>query len=178
MYRALGDISGLWGVLCNSAEIEFSCGNAERSVEMVQEILASAPKERNRLDLIMLVRSNLAGYLLALGRTDDAKEAAQTSLRETRNVGGRPNYALNAFDHLAVVAAELGQFERSARLLGYADRWHVTHPEFFRDFNEQRSSAQTRTLLAAALSVERRDRLMREGSGWTEDKATEEALAI
>ena len=91
MHRSLGDTSGLWGVLCNFAEIEFSRGNAERAVEMVQEIFDAAPRERNRLDLIMLTRSNLAGYLLALRRVDEAKEAAQTSLREIRSVGGRPH---------------------------------------------------------------------------------------
>ena len=43
---------------------------------------------------------------------------------------------------------------------------------------EQRSSAQTRALLASALSDEDRDPLMREGAGWSEDKVAEEALAI
>ena len=113
-----------------------------------------------------------------MGRVDEAKEAAQTSLREIRRVGGRPNYELNAFDHLAVVAAELGQCERSARLLGYADHWHEMNPEFFRDLNEQKSSARTLTLLVSALPAETRARLMQEGAGWTEDKAAEEALAI
>ena len=54
MHRSLGDTSGLWGVLCNFAEMEFSRGNAERAVEMVQEIFDAAPEERNRLDLLML----------------------------------------------------------------------------------------------------------------------------
>ena len=77
----------------------------------------------------------------------------------------------------AVLAAEVGQCERSARLLGYADRWYETHTNY-RDLNEQRSCAQTRALLASALSAESRDPLMLEGAGWTEDKAAEEALAI
>ena len=178
MYRALGDSSGLWGVLCNFAEIEFANGNAERAVEMVQEIFAAAPKERNRLDLIMLARSNLAGYLLALGHVDEAREAAQTSLREIRSVGGRWHYAVSALEHLAVVAAELGQFDRAARLLGYGEHWYEVNVEYFRDFNERRSLARTGVLLASALSDEDRTRLMREGAGWSEDKAAEEALAI
>ena len=178
IHRALGDTSGLWGVLCNFAEIEFSSGNAERAVEIVQEIFEAAPNERNRLDLIMLVRSNLAGYLLALGRIDGAKEAAQTSLRESRSAGGRPHYTVNAVEHLAVAAAELGQFERAARLLGYADHWYEANAGFFRDSNEQRSGVRTRALLASALSVEDRDRMMREGAGWSDDKLEEEALAV
>ena len=178
MQRALGDTSGLWGVLCNFAEIEFSHGKIERAVEMVQEMLEAAPKERNRIDLIMLTRANLAGYLLALSRVNEAKEAAQTSLRETRSVGGRSIYAVNAVDHLAVVAAELGQFDRAAQLLGYADHWYETNTEFFRDFNEQRSSVRTAHYLPPPCPTKTATRLMREGAGWSEDKMAEEALAI
>ena len=101
----------------------------------------------------------------------------QASGKHAASAGDR-TMLVNALDHLAVVAAELGQFERAAQLLGYADHWHETNTEFFRDLTEQRSCAQTRALLASALSDEDRDRLMREGAGWSEDKVAEEALAI
>ena len=178
MHRALGDTSGLWGVLNNFAEMEFAHGNPERSIEMAQEILEAAANERYRVDLMMLTRSNLAGYLLALQRIDEAEEAAKASIRETRSVGGRPNYIVCALEHLAVVAAERRQFELAARLLGYLDRWYETNTDFFRDLNEQKSCLRTRALLAAALSDKDRERLMREGAGWSEDKASEEGLAI
>ena len=86
-------------------------------------------------------------------------------------------YCLGA-EHLAVVAAERRQFELAARLLGHLDHWYDTHTDFYRDLNEQKSCLRTRALLAAALSDKDRDRLMRQGAGWSEAKATEEALAI
>ena len=127
---------------------------------------------------MMLTRSNLAGYLLALQRIDEAEEAAKASIREIQSVGGRPNYIAWALEHLAVVAAERRQFELAARLLGHLDRWYDTHTDFYRDLNEQKSCLRTRALLAAALSDKERERLMSQGALWSEAKATEEALAI
>ena len=178
MHRALGDTSGLWGVLNNFAEMEFAHGNPERSIEMAKEVLDAAANELYGFDLGMITRSNLAGYLLALNRIDEAQEAAKASIRETRRVGGRPNYIACALEHLVVVAAERGQFERAARLLGYLDRWYEAHTDFFRDLNEQKSCLRARALLAAALSDKDRERFMRQGAGWSEDHASEEGLAI
>ena len=126
----------------------------------------------------MLTRSNLAGYLLALGEVDEAEQAAKESLRDERSVGGRSNYVAWTTHHMALIAAERGQFERAARLLGYLDAWYQASKEFHRDFNEQTSHDRASALVAGALAEEERTSLMAEGAAWTEDKAAEEALAI
>ena len=126
----------------------------------------------------MLTRSNLAGYLLALGEVDEAEQAAKESLRDERSVGGRSNYVAWTMHHMALVAAERGQFERAARLLGYLDAWSQASREFHRDLNEQTSHDRASALVSGALAEEERTSLMAEGAAWTEDKAAEEALKI
>ena len=177
MHRALGDRSGLLHALNNLAEREYGAGHAEQAVEIAREAVEIGMNNKDR-PAVMLTRSNLAGYLLALGEVDEAEQAAKESLRDERSVGGRSNYVAWTTHHLALIAAERGQFERAARLLGYLDAWYQASKEFHRDFNEQTSHDRASALVAAALAEEERTSLMAEGAAWTEDKAAEEALAI
>jgi tetratricopeptide (TPR) repeat protein len=177
IHRALYDRSGLLHALNNLAEGEYGAGHAERAVEIASEAIEIG-MNNNDQPAVMLTRSNLAGYLLALGAVDEAERSAKESLRDERSVGGRPNYVAWTMHHLALVAAKRGQFERAARLLGYIDVWYQANKDPPRDFNEQTSHDCASALVAAALAEDERTRLMGEGAAWTEEEATEQALKI
>ena len=98
MHRALGDRSGLLHALNNLAEREYGAGHAEQAVEIAREAVEIGMNNKDR-PAVMLTRSNLAGYLLALGEVDEAEQAAKESLRDERSVGGRSNYVAWTMHH-------------------------------------------------------------------------------
>ncbi len=113
-----------------------------------------------------------------LGRLEEAEAAVKESLREARAVGGRSGYVAWALHHLARVAAERSQFGRSARILGYLDRWYEENSDFRPEANEQASYDHAYSLLADSLAAPERARLMADGAAWTEDEAVAEALNV
>ena len=177
IHREICDRSGLLHALNNLAELEYRAGHVERAVELAREAVEIGITSQDRPG-VMLTRSNLAGYLLALGAVDEAGQAAKESLRDAHSVGGRSNYVAWTMHHLALVAAQRGQVERSARLLGYIEAWYQANKEFEREFNERVSHDRASALVVAALAERERARLMDEGASWTEEEATEQALKI
>ena len=133
-----------------SPSASIGAGHAEQAVEIAREAVEIGMNSKDR-PAVMLTRSNLAGYLLALGEVDEAEQAAKESLRDERSVGGRSNYVAWTMHHLALVAAERGQFERAARLLGYLDAWYQASKEFHRDFNEQTSHDRASALVVRGI---------------------------
>ncbi|HEY3414908.1 MAG TPA: tetratricopeptide repeat protein [Armatimonadota bacterium] len=104
-------------------------------------------------------------------RTDP--EAAVATLREglqLANKGGDPRYTLYSLDALGLVAADMGQLERAARLLGKGEAYRVDlgypWPPYILDDRERTLSG-----VRAALPPEALDRQWREGASMSLEDA-------
>lgn len=164
-------------VATNLAEAEFRGGDPAAALR-----LASAALETNRTNIftyrVAFLMSNMAAYLVALGRYDEARLKAREALEMARDV----HYdvaALWAMQHLAAGAAlePHHERERAARVLGYVDARLATL-ETHREYTEQREYDMALSALREALGADRVVTLMDEGRGWNEDQATAEATLL
>jgi predicted ATPase len=175
MSRALGDSSGLRIILNSRAEVQFAMRDVEGAVATISEVIAEALRHNDRRTLAH-TRMNLAAYLLARGAIAEARVAALESLPDTRSLGLSYDVT-TVIEHLAVVAAEMGQVEQAARLLGYAVAWYDSKGTT-RQATEQVGYDRLTALLSEALPALTRSRLLAEGGAWTEDHAADEALRV
>ena len=129
--------------------------------------------------------SNIAAYLIALERYENARISAQDGLAAARDAQWEAGVAWG-LQHLAAVAAlwpaddeepTRGDRFRAARLLGYADA-RLSGLEALRQYTEQQEYDKTRAALRDALGEDQLAKLMAEGATWTEDQAVAEGLAI
>lgn len=119
---------------------------------------------------------NLAAYLLAVGKLDEAfpvaREGLQLALRE-----GVTTWPAIAIGHLAQLAAEAGDVVRAARLLGYTDAVYQKIGTS-RLQTEQRGYERTLDVIRSTMPHDRIAALMLNGAALRQDDAVEEAMSI
>jgi len=176
-YRAIGSQRGVSIVSISLAELEFRRGNVDEALTVATGALGdsiSAP------DAAMVI-SNIAKYLIAKSRWDEAREHAAASIR----VGSRAHAGVAvalSLKHIASIAASRGGVAAegladAARLMGFADaRLAELKAPRSRTFGGEDSVAVKS--LQDALRVDEYDRLVREGGEWDETIATRQALAL
>jgi predicted ATPase len=173
LHRALGNEREMCATLLNIAETEFQLGDVESAVARAREFLRD---DAVRADpaAIAIEQSNLAAYLFALDRLDEAHSEALGALRIARDI---ENYvhAAEALQHLAAIIAQADP-GRAARLLGYVDGV-LRGSGYTRAFTEQYTHDRLMATLRESLSEARIRALIHEGAGLTEDQAVELAQA-
>lgn len=180
-FREVGDESSAAICTGNLAEAEYHAGNAVKALQMASDALTRY-RRQDRIQTFAL--ANMAAYLIALGRFDEARRRAVEALELAREQ--RQDVALAwAMQHLAAVAALRQDDEvetsptrhaRAARLLGYVDA-RLAALGAPRQFTEQQEylrvlEALTRTFDQDALATR-----MAYGSTMTEESAINEALS-
>ena len=164
----------------NLAEVEFRSGDVAAALRVGNEAL-ELQRARNDTTIILC---NLAAYLLADGRFDDARSYAREGLAVTRDAQYEVFFAF-ALQHLAAIAAlrpcdDAEQVRedkaRAARLTGYVDR-HIAELDAVREYTEQEEYDKMLAKLGGALGETLRD-LMDEGRAWDEDRAVAEAMLV
>lgn len=177
LYRATGSDRLTSQVATNLAEAEFSAGNAQAALDLSLEALAAAQtlnEERDGVDL-----SNMAAYLIALGRFDEARLRAREALSLTREQRYAVFFAFT-LQHLAAIAAlrqTPDDHARAARLLGYADA-SLSAIDVTREYTEAQEYDRAIAELRAALGEADLTKLMAEGRIFTEDQAAEEGMLV
>jgi len=169
----IGDARGLAAVQIAAAELEFAAGNNERAVAIVKSMLEGSNHNRRQM---VLGLTNLASYLLACKKTNDAEQAALDALMEALALGWTAA-VIRAVEHLALVMALGGNIEMAARLLGHGVAFYGKGTAT-REFTERASYKRLSDLLGSALPVERVAELMSEGALWTEDQAVKEITSL
>jgi predicted ATPase/class 3 adenylate cyclase len=165
------------------AEAAFRDGDPVEAVQLVGEGLA-AERALNDLDALVFPLCNLAAYLIALDRWDDATASAREalSLSLERQISAAVVWALH---HLAAIAALRPNEDaaaaredrrRAARLAGFVDA-RIIEIGTRSDFTELNEYARLKRALEDALGCEAA-RLIEEGKSWNEARAAEEALLI
>ncbi len=168
----------------NLAEAEFHEGNAVEALRLENEALASYRAFNHRLGAAISL-SNIAAYLIALERYEEARVSAQDGLAAARDAHWEAGVTWG-LQHLAAVAAlwpaddeepTRGDRLRAARLLGYVDA-RLSGLEALRQYTEQQEHDKMLAALRDALGEDQLAKLMAEGATWTEDRAVAEGLAI
>ena len=157
------------------AEMLFADGDAAGALAGAREAETIFRESGAELNLTSALQ-NVAAYLLALARFDEAWAAARESLELARRADVA-DYFANAIGHLAQLAAETGDRVRAARLLGYSDAVYDTIGDA-REVTEQRGYDRTLDLIRAVLPKDRIAALMSQGAALDQDAAFAEAMSI
>ncbi|MEO6991531.1 MAG: tetratricopeptide repeat protein [Candidatus Baltobacteraceae bacterium] len=168
----------------NLGDAEFRGGDAEAALRLVGEALR-ADRALGSLRSAATDLSNLAAYLVTLGRWDEAREYAREALALARDAQDDVVFAY-ALQHLVAVATlreskpgtrTSEYLSRAARLFGYVD---ATLAAFgtAREYTEQQEYDAIAIALHAAFDETQRRGLEAEGRSWTKERAASEALAI
>lgn len=116
--RQDGDERIIGVTLLNLAEAEFALGEPASSVNRIEELLASQVSRKN-VRLRANAKTNLAVYLLALHRDEDARVTARAAVFDAREAGDAGLVAC-AIQHLAAMLSG-NEPRTAAKLLGYVD---------------------------------------------------------
>ncbi len=168
--RATGNDRMRSVVLGNLAEVEFGEGDVTRAIELGRENLETIQGAR------YIALNNLAAYVMALDRFDEARELARKALRLARDAQYVAHVSIS-IQHLARVGAAKGEPKLAARLLGYSNATFKRN-EFSLEHTEQQGNDKLVAALRTMLDERELERLFEEGAALTEDQAVEEALRI
>ena len=164
------------------AEAEFRGGDASSALRLATEALV-AYRTANDAPNVATTQSDVAAYLVALGRYDEALAHARETLTPLRDAQ-RDVCLVFTLQHLAAIAALRPSQEvegaddgrlRAARLLGYVDV-RATALGALREFTDQQEYDNVIAALCDSLGREPLARLMDEGQAWSEDFAVAHAL--
>ncbi len=165
------------------AELEFRSGDAPAGMRLAGEALA-ALRTLNGARRVAVTLCNMAAYLLALERYDEARAHAREAVALARDAQSAV-HLLFGLQHLAAVVALRPNDDhecagndrtRAARLLGYVDSQLIAL-EALREYTEQQEYDKVLAALGEALGEEDLAKLMDDGRAWSEDQAVAEALS-
>ncbi|HKU69032.1 MAG TPA: adenylate/guanylate cyclase domain-containing protein [Candidatus Baltobacteraceae bacterium] len=170
-------------VALNLAETEFVGGDAARALQLADEAV-HAYRTLRGTRAVGVVLGNMAAYLVALQRYDEARTAAHQALTAVRDTQHAVMLAFT-LQHLAAIAAlradagdgRLDDLRRAARTIGYVDAC-LAALEALREQTERREYDAMLPVLRDALGTDELAKLMAEGGAWSEDQAVAEAMLI
>lgn len=169
--RSLGDSQGLVNALIATAELEFAAGDIEAAIATVRQMIDNEHPNRRQLALGL---GNLTAYLLAFNRHNEAKLTAFSGLHKARALGW-PAAITRMVEHLAFIFALEGDFERSARLVGYSENFYARDTAS-REITEQVGYDRLRETLSSAVPASLLFNLRAEGAALSETEAVRLAL--
>jgi predicted ATPase len=176
LYRSIpGAARAASHIALNLAEADFIAGEAESALVLAREALA-ADRAIGARDNEIFALSNLAAYLCALRRGDEASAYAREAIALARERNAEIAIVWS-LQHLAAAAALRGQngqseaLQRSAAcLLGFVDEW-IARRGVAREYTEQREYEELRWTLARALGDDEVAAVLEEGAQWELDRA-------
>jgi predicted ATPase len=179
-YAALGLERPAASIVAHLAEVEFAAGDSSTALARAQEALRGHELTQNRRSVANDL-SNIAAYLAALDRFDDARDYATRALLAARDVGATVLTAY-ALQHVTAIQAlrrdeqdVRRSRERAAILLGFVDS-RLRSLGARREYTEQQEYERVFGALSAALGLDTVNGLMAVGETWSEDGAVTVAL--
>jgi predicted ATPase/DNA-binding CsgD family transcriptional regulator len=180
IWRAIGAKRDAAIARVNLAEAEFVAGNVTAAVDLVTAAIATL-RETGFTRALLPARLNLAAYLIACDRWEEARTTAREALaiaQETqRNVFVA--CALQRVAAITVLAPDArgpSALEDAARILGYVDTC-IAALGSPRHYTEQQEYDRARAAIDAALGPVERDRLMLGGAAMSQEQALRYARA-
>ena len=181
--RAIGAERFAAAIVVSLAEVEFRAGDAVAAVRFAGEALR-APRRFGDILHVATAARNMAAYLVALHRYDEARSVARGAV--TAACDAQISVGLTfTLQHLAAIAAlrpsgdapVIEDRRRAARILGYVNA-SLSALEALRQYTEQQEYDAMLSALREALGADDLSKLMAEGRTWTEDQAVGEAMLI
>ncbi len=120
--KAVGDLRGAAAVQLAAAELAFAEGSTDEAIDITNAMLSGGKCNRRQK---VLGLTNLAAYLLAADRIEDARLIARNALHEAIALDWRAAI-VRLVEHLALVAALTDQTATAARMLGYSVAFYET----------------------------------------------------
>jgi non-specific serine/threonine protein kinase len=166
------------------AETEFHRGEALAALQPAHDAIDGFRSIGDETG-VAHARCNLAAYLVALARYDEAHLQARDALALSRDFQFDVIVAIS-LQHLAAIAVlqpvdgggpTCDARALAARLLGYVDG-RLTALESPRQYTEQKEYDEVLLTLRGALRADELAELMEEGRAWNEDNAVTEAMLI
>jgi predicted ATPase len=174
--RGLRDNYGEAMSVLTLAEVEHARGETGQAVRLVKDVLQRV-ETRLGNDLRANLLANLAGYLLALDDRSGAREAAKQAIELCKTTDPSSNCITWALYHLALVFALEGQWERAARISGYAEATFAK-VGYQLQYTEQVTQNRLRSLLLTHYSEKELESLLEEHSWFRPDLAIEEVFSV
>ncbi|MBV9439617.1 MAG: tetratricopeptide repeat protein [Candidatus Eremiobacteraeota bacterium] len=159
------------------AKAEYRAGDATTALRLAGEAL-DAYAEWHEAPSIASTRSDIAAYLVALDRYDEALTHVREAIAPLRDAQRDVCLAFT-LQHLAAILAlrpapsggrEPAERAEAARLLGYVEA-RVRALEGSRENAEQREYERTLARLTTELGAQHLERLREEGAAWNEERA-------
>ena len=162
----LGNESNVLVALLDIAEAEHARGNTERALEVVERARALCRNDSASRTMRHLY-SNAAGYLAAVGRIVEAREAAFNALAHC----GSTNLYAEVFVHLSLICGLEGHDACAAVLAGFTEARHEAYGIGSGEYTEWTSRDRLTALLAQRLRPERERALRAAGRALDFDRA-------
>lgn len=124
----------------------------------------------------MIIKMNLAAYLLAVDDGDAARVVGNDVLRDTAKQDPNGATVCSLIEHLALADALDGNFVRAAELLGFTER-ATEAAGFEREYTEIVTHDRLTALLRKNLTEAERAAHQSTGAALTPSEAIEKALA-
>ncbi|GAC1519414.1 MAG: hypothetical protein NVS3B10_21140 [Polyangiales bacterium] len=173
-YRSLGDADKARNSTLNTAEWTHALGETRRAIGLLREVLPAERASGDRRALVMM-KVNLAAYLVAVDEVSEACTSAREAIREIAAHDTTATSNAIALEVLALALALGGDLHRAARLAGYADV-AMARLGFEREFTERATRDRVRAVLAEQLAPDELARYLAEGAELSPDAAI--ALAL
>jgi hypothetical protein len=171
--RALGNTTGEATATINLAESEHQLGNTKRAIELVRETLtrsrAFSTGSRNNLQV------NLAGYLISQGDVSATRSTLAELISALQRIDPNSGLMAISLEHLALVHALEGGFERAARLEGYCAAAFAASG-FTREYTESVTYEKLMALLRATYQNDELEALLAKGAALGTQEAIDEGL--
>jgi predicted ATPase/DNA-binding XRE family transcriptional regulator len=163
----------MWA-LTMAGEVAFALGDREKAIANATDALAKSQQHRH-LVIEIFARSNIAGYHIAGGDFERAREEARTAILVGSAAKGHA--LVSAILHLATAVAVFGSPREAARLKGYCDVRYAAR-KTMKDPAEVSSYAVLAASLEAQLTAVEIAELSREGAELDDAEATSLAAAL
>jgi predicted ATPase len=151
-WQSMGNDLGVVSSSITLAEIEYERGETALAISAARNALPEANKLPDRGVAAWLLR-NLTGYLAAANEVAAAREAGTEAAVFYEHVDPGGVFAAVTVEHLALIAALEGDFERAVFLEGYADKALRTLG-FEREYTEEATRSRVQALLRLHFSDE------------------------
>jgi predicted ATPase/DNA-binding XRE family transcriptional regulator len=176
----IGAERSLLNATVNLAGAEFRAGDADAALRLASAALGKYRALNNPREVLVIC--NIAAYLVALSRLDEARDQAWKGLNMAleRQMDVQVTWALQ---HLAAIAAlrypdgdkrAVNARRRAARILGFVDG-RLAALDATRKFTEQHEYAALLAMLREGLGAEQLGTLLAEGGSWSIQEVLAEA---
>jgi predicted ATPase/DNA-binding XRE family transcriptional regulator len=185
--RAFGAETYARSIVLHLAEVEFRDGDTAEALRLANEALAVVRGSGDTLfDTLNVARGrhNMAAYLVALRRFDEARAAARVAVTAACDV--QWSLALSwTLQHFAAIAAlrpsaaaeVIEDRRRGARIIGYVEA-RLIALQALRQYTDQQEYDAMIPALRDALGEDELSSFMTEGASWSEDQAIAEAMLV